>query len=200
MITAHILVSTDNSRFWVVEDFLPEIQSGVNIYGELQKLLLLHNPPVTVYGKPGVQHRDIGFFSDESIGYKYSNQMIASQPLSSSFILKPMLDYINQSLKTNFNSILINKYVNGNDYLSGHSDDETALSGGVVAGISFGPATRTFRITDKKTGNLVLDYPHKPRTLIVMDGKFQKEFKHGIPKETSVVDTRVSLTFRHHTK
>ena len=211
MATAQILVSTPTSRFWVVENFLPEMCQHVHVYTELQKLLLLHNPPIVVFGKPGVQHRDIGFFSDVSIGYKYSNQMIGSQPLSSSPILKPMLDYVNQSLNTQFNAILVNKYKDGSDYIGAHSDEldegkrdagaETALSvGGIVAGISYGPATRTFRITDKKSGNLVLNYQHKPRTLIVMDGQFQKEFKHGIPQEKSVTEERISLTFRCHTK
>ena len=36
---------------------------------------LLKNPEVIVYGKRGIQHREIGFFSDESIGYEYSNNL-----------------------------------------------------------------------------------------------------------------------------
>ena len=30
---------------------------------------LIVNPKIIVYGKPGIQHRSVGFFSDESIGY-----------------------------------------------------------------------------------------------------------------------------------
>ena len=194
-----VLIQTPTSRFWVVENFLPDMCGNYNVYGEISRLPLLHNPPIVVFGKQGVQHRDIGFFSDESIGYKYSNQMIASQPLSTSPILKPMLDYVNGSLNTRFNAILVNKYKDGNDHLGAHSDEDSALSNGTVAGISYGPATRTFRITDKKTGNVVLDYKHKPKTLIVMDGQFQKEFKHAIPKETTITQERISLTFRAHT-
>ena len=54
---------------------------------------LLENPEIEVYGKRCYQHRSIGFFSDESLGYKYSRKFMKSQPLSSS--LKELLNTIN---------------------------------------------------------------------------------------------------------
>ena len=46
--------------------------------------LLLERPEIIIYGKPCKQHRNVGFFSNESIGYKYSKKLMASQPLSAS--------------------------------------------------------------------------------------------------------------------
>jgi hypothetical protein len=41
--------------------------------------LLEERPEIIVYDKVCKQQRYVGFFSDESIGYKYSNRIMASQ-------------------------------------------------------------------------------------------------------------------------
>ena len=104
-------------------------------------------------------------------------------------------------------SRVMRRYRDGTKYLSQHSDNESGLDKKtkMVAGLAYG-ATRIFRITDKKTKEIVIDLPHEPCMLIVMAGEFQKEFLHGIPvvpgrkaqKET--IGDRISITFRHHTK
>ena len=156
---------------------------------------LLKNPEVFVFGKRGVQHREIGFFSDESIGYPYSNQLARSQPLSPH--LKKLLKLINKKFKTGFNGILVNKYANGLDNIGEHSDDESQLDNAGVIAISYG-AVRKFRIRDKKTKKIVKDIPTLPNHIIQMSGEFQKEFKHGIPVEKKVKEPRISFTFRKH--
>jgi alkylated DNA repair dioxygenase AlkB len=156
---------------------------------------LLKNPEVFVFGKRGVQHREIGFFSDESIGYRYSNQLARSQPLTP--YLKKLLKLINKKFKTRFNGILVNKYANGLDNIGEHSDDESQLDNAGVIAISYG-AVRKFRIRDKKTKKIVKDIPTLPNQIIQMKGNFQKEFKHGIPVEKKVEEARISFTFRKH--
>ena len=54
------------------------------------KYKLLENPEILVFGKKGTQHRSVGFFSNTSIGYRYSGQLAKSQPLTSnlSILLK----------------------------------------------------------------------------------------------------------------
>lgn len=190
-LTPRILIDTGRSRFWICENFSADIK----LY--LDQLTLLHEPP----SRMGIQHRDIGFYSDTSIGYKYSGYMIPSQKLSASPILPWLLNGVNQNLGTNFNGILVNKYIDGSKSLGAHSDDEGALDKNrkMVAGLAYG-AVRTFRIRDKATNNIVLDYEHTPCTLIVMEGDFQSEFKHEIPKQLRVTDERISVTFRHHLK
>lgn len=121
-------------------------------------------------------------------------------PLSSAPLLQHLLPGVNQSLGTHFNGILVNHYINGEKYIGAHSDDERGLDKGgrnMVAGIAFG-AIRKFRIRNKQTKAIVLDYPHTPGTLIVMEGDFQKEFTHEIPIEKKVKEERISVTFRHH--
>jgi len=158
--------------------------------------LLIHNPPIMVYGKLAHQRRSIGFFSNESTGYFYSRQLMRSQPLPE--CLLTLLGYINQKFNYNFNGILVNKYIDGNDTIGRHSDDEALLDMNVgVIAISFG-AVRTFRIRNKITNQIEVDIPTNNDQIIQMSGDFQKEFTHEIPVQKRITQPRFSLTFRRH--
>ena len=156
---------------------------------------LLEYPPILVYGKQCKQNRSIGFFSDTSIGYFYSRQLCESKPLTNN--LKLLLEKVNQIFDSDFNGILVNKYLNGEDYIGKHSDDETGLDAVGVVSLSYG-AVRKFRIREKESGKKVIDIPTLPYHLIHMGGDFQKEFTHEIPIEKKVKDVRYSFTFRKH--
>lgn len=159
-------------------------------------LELDHHPEVVVYGKVCHQRRSIGFYSDTSIGYKYSGQIARSRPLSPT--LAELLDYINTMFGADYNGILVNKYESGEEYIGQHSDDEANLNPeiGVVA-ISVG-AVRKFRICKKGTSQKFVDVPTDNTKIIQMWGQFQREFTHGVPVEKKVRDTRYSFTFRKH--
>lgn len=155
-----------------------------------------HHPAIVMYGKVCHQQRSVSFFSDASVGYRYSGRLAASIPLTPS--LHDLLAYINQLFSAQFNGILINKYENGNETIGKHSDDESALdpSAGVVS-LSVG-AVRKFRIRHKNTGAVAMDIPTDPSKIIQMHGDFQKEFTHEIPTEKRVILPRYSFTFRKH--
>jgi alpha-ketoglutarate-dependent dioxygenase alkB family protein 2 len=159
--------------------------------------MLLENPPIVVYGKQCHQHRSIGFFSNNSIGYKYSNQIANSIPLTPH--LSELLNLVNEMLRTDFNGILVNKYANGEDYISKHSDNEVELDQIGVVCVSYG-ATRKFRIRSKTTGKIVIDVPTQSSEMLIMGGNFQNEFTHEIPVEKKVKCARLSFTFRKHNK
>lgn len=189
----NILIDTGRSKFWTIENYTP------NLYSQLCNLPLLEEPPIVVMGNKYRQRRNIGFFSNESNGYKYSGQIMISQPLNKAPLLEWLLPEINKSLNTNFNGILVNEYKDGTKHLGAHSDDEKGLdkSRNIVAGLAYG-AVRKFRIRDKGTKKIVLDYEHTPGTLIVMEGDFQKEFTHEIPIQKKIKEPRISITFRSH--
>ncbi len=112
------------------------------------------------------------------------------------------MDLVNIKLSTDFNGILINLYNGGNDYIGKHSDNEKELSSsGTVAAISIGKE-RVFRIRNKVkggTGKIIADIRTTNGQLLVMDGKFQLEYTHEVPKDIST-GIRVSITFRRHLK
>ena len=104
---------------------------------------LEERPEIIIFGKKCKQQRNVGFFSNESIGYKYSKKMMESKPLSQS--MSELLLVTNMIVGAEFNGILVNKYMDGNDYISAHSDDETGLDSVGVISISYG-SERIFRI------------------------------------------------------
>ena len=159
--------------------------------------LLNEYPPIKNRGRICHQRRCVGFFSNESIGYQYSNQLSSSKPMNTAMLT--LLTQINQIFGANYNGILVNKYKNGEDYISAHSDDEKNLDDSGVVVISYG-ATRKFRIRDKKTKEIVKDFPLISYSMLQMSGKFQQEFTHEIPIEKKIKDERISFTFRKHTE
>lgn len=155
-------------------------------------------PEIRVFGRIAHQHRSVGFYSDTSMGYRYSGQIARSKPLTDG--LRDLLAYVNTRLGASFNGILINRYESGEDYISAHSDDEKALDreAGVVS-VSVG-AVRTFRIREKSTKAIVANVPTEPTHLLQMWGAFQREYTHEIPAEKRVKGARTSFTFRQHTE
>ena len=188
------LIQTEKS-FLKVYDLPEEFNETIKKVIEETDNKLLVNPPILVYGKVRRQRRCIAFLSNDSIGYKYSGQLARSQRLTEHS--KLVLDYINEKFNTDYNGILINKYLSGKDYIGRHSDNESALSKVGVMAISFG-AVRKFRIRDKNTKKIVKDIPTLPNKIIHMGGEFQKEFTHEIPIERKVKEPRWSFTFRKH--
>ena len=155
--------------------------------------LLEEKPTIKVFGKEVRQPRNVGFFSDVSIGYKQSTTTLASKPLTDG--LKEMLRIVNDVFPmANFNGVLINTYQDGLDNIGRHSDNEKQVSPVGVVAISYG-ATRKFRIRDKE-GKIVLDVPTLTGSMTWMQGEFQKEFTHEIPVEKKVKTSRTSFTFR----
>jgi alkylated DNA repair dioxygenase AlkB len=190
-----VLVKTDSSSL-ILHEIDPEIYEMLpDIISNIKDILLVH-PEIKIYGKTAHQRRSVGFFSDESIGYKYSGQLMTSTNLTPELIY--LLQYINEKFNSDYNGILVNYYLNGNEYIGKHSDNEKLLKKDVgVCAISFG-AIRKFRIRDKKTNKIIVDCPTYPNKIIQMCGDFQEEFTHEIPIEKKVKEGRYSFTFRTH--
>ena len=165
-----------------------------NCIQDIQNKLIIR-PSIIVFGRKCNQNRSIGFFSNESIGYFYSNQCAKSQTLTPS--LSELLYTINTMFNSDFNGILVNYYENGTDYIGDHSDDEKGLSNIGVISLSYG-SVRKFRIKCKKTNKKIIDIPTESSSIIHMGGDFQNEFKHGIPVEKKNKSPRWSFTFRKH--
>lgn len=127
-----------------------------------------------------------------------SNQLAKSKPMTLNLDL--LLELVNEMFVANFNGILINRYIDGNDYIGAHSDDESNLDKTGVVAISLG-GERIFRIRNKNTKEIVQDIPIQNLDIIHMGGNFQKEFTHEVPITKSIVLLpRYSFTFRHHKK
>ena len=187
------IISTEYSTLYTGS--LKDMSDLVNSCVDDIRPLLNDYPEIIVYGKKCLQRRSVGFFSDSIIGYKYSVKIETSQRLTKNLNL--LLDHINIKFNSDFNGILVNKYKDGLEYISDHSDNEQEISDKGVISISYG-ATRKFRIRNKLTKKIVKDILTENYQIIQMSGNFQKEFLHGIPIEKKIKEERISFTFRKH--
>ena len=187
-----ILIENEKS-FLTIEELDDKEIMGRCVEEVNNKLLI--NPEIYLYGKPAIQHRGIGFFSNTSIGYYYSGQLTKSQLLTPS--MQQLLEIINKKYSTEFNGILVNRYNDGNDYIGSHYDKEDTIDQSGVIAISYG-AVRKFRIRNAKTKVKIMDILTENNQIIHMGGNFQKEYMHEIPIEKKVKEPRWSFTFRKH--
>ena len=182
------------NKSWLKKSFFTNIALLMQCVEDVKTKLKVR-PEIKVFGKICHQNRDVGFFSDESIGYKYSGYMAESIPLTSA--LKTLLDIVNEITNNNFNGILVNYYCDGTQTIGAHSDDESELGKNGVVAISYG-TNRKFRIRDKVTKKILKDIDLENGDMVHMGGDFQKEFTHEIPAQRKIKDFRYSFTFRYH--
>ena len=95
------------------------------------------------------------------------------------------------------NSCLINRYENGNNYISPHRDCELAFGDKpTIIGLSFGE-TREIDFIHNINNEKDFSFNLESGSLFIMAGSSQIDFKHSIKKNNST-NERFSLTFREH--
>ena len=135
------------------------------------------------------------FTFDENIHYNY--KVAGGSPPNKVMCdtLKQITLDVNKYLNTNFNTILLNKYKNGDDCISFHKDNEDnwAYQSG-FATLAFGEE-RDFQIKNEKTQK-VTNILHKNGNVIYLPFPMNSLYLHSIPKRKRKNKCRISLTFR----
>ncbi len=99
-----------------------------------------------------------------------------------------------------FRGVLMNHYRDGSDSIGFHSDSEPEIEPeSPIASVSLG-AERTFILKPKKKRIAPADVSVKLAhgSCLVMRGRTQLDWRHGIPAEPEVTGGRVNLTFRKY--
>jgi alkylated DNA repair dioxygenase AlkB len=150
---------------------------------------------VVVWGKRHPQPRLIAWYGDKGRGYTYSG--IRLEPLPWNKTLLQIKDQLEHLTASTFSSVLLNYYRDQNDSMGFHSDDEPELGPRpVIASLSLGER-RTFVLKHKTRKELKpVKITLESGSLLVMKGDTQKNWKHGIDKETKPCGPRVNMTFR----
>ena len=95
-----------------------------------------------------------------------------------------------------YNSVLVNFYENGQDYIPLHSDTEDCIEDdSYIITISLG-ATRTLMFHEVSTGNDIVSTDLQHGDVSIMSRRSQDHFKHEIVPDSSCSRSRISLTFR----
>jgi len=146
---------------------------------------------IFLYGKWRKTPRFTDWAGDAGLNYTYSGVDHITKAWPG--VLDRLRLRLNKTLHQAFNFVLLNRYVDGQDSMGWHSDDEAGV-GSVIASISLG-ASRRFLVKKKsETRSRKIDLENG--SLLVMSENFQAEHQHAIPKTKRKVGERINLTFR----
>ena len=174
--------------------FLPQLPFALPEHEVLERLIAetpWQSHSITLWGKHYLQPRLMAWHGDAA--YRYSGLALSPQPMTPlQLALKAAVEALSGH---RFNTVLLNYYRDGRDSMGMHSDDEPELGAEpVIASLSFG-ATRRLALqhkSDKSRYKLDLN----SGSLLLMSGKTQQNWLHGIAKVARPLGPRVNLTFR----
>ena len=149
---------------------------------------------VRLFGREHLSPRLSAWVGDAGAVYRYSG--VRHEPLPWTAGLLGLRNRLRDSIGPDFDSVLVNRYRDGNDSMGWHSDDESELGPEpLIASLSLG-ATRIFRFKSRsKIGpSLALELAHG--SLLLMAGATQQNYRHALPKTRKAVGERINLTFR----
>ncbi len=184
----------DDAHLELFEDFDCGVDANV-LMNRLIDKVDWREESITLFGKTHLQPRLFAWYGDEQASYQYSG--LALEPLAWIDELSDIKRRVSEHCGAEFNSVLLNYYRNHRDSMGMHSDDEKELGREpIIASLSFG-ATRVFKLKHKRRIDLKpLRIPLSNSTLLVMRGKTQQYWKHGIDKLSAPCGPRLNLTFR----
>lgn len=146
---------------------------------------------VTLWGKSYLQPRLTAWHGDKQ--YTYSGLRL--DPLPFTPLQRCVKEAVEAATGCHFNSLLLNYYRDGRDSMGMHSDDEAELGPNpVIASVSFGQA-RTFVMRHRRTRQ-TLKLVLNSGSLLLMAGKTQHNWLHGVNKSARMMGPRINLTFR----
>jgi alkylated DNA repair dioxygenase AlkB len=111
-----------------------------------------------------------------------------------------LMDHASMTAMNEFNSMLMVQYKDGRNNVGYHCDDDDGLGdNAVIASLSLG-ATRVFKIKSmqRTKQKIEIDVPLVNGSFLVMNAGFQKYWVHSIPKDTTVKNERINVTFRKY--
>ena len=188
------LIKADNLSVEYIENFFDFDQSQLYMK-HLTNDIRWKREKIRMWGREIVTKKRIAWYADEGKSYTYSGSTF--HPDQWNELLLEIKKQVEQYIKFQFNSVLLNEYPNGKVGMGWHSDDERELGiDPIIASLSFG-ANRDFIFkhkTDKSFENIKIHL--KSGSLLLMLGSTQHHWKHSLPKRLKVREPRINLTFR----
>ena len=134
------------------------------------------------------------WIGDPQARYRYSGAEFVPHPWP--LVLGALRDRLQAQGIGRFNSVLLNRYRGGTDYMGWHSDDEPELGPApLIASLSLG-AARRFLLRRRDDPARKAEYLLGHGDLLLMAGQTQRHYQHALPKMARVQGERINLTFR----
>lgn len=176
----------------VITDFYSPEESQ-NLYTQLLEENAWPDNHYQVGGRIFELPRQQTWHADPGIRYSYSNNLLQTRPWTP--LLQSIRQRVERAADARFNSVLVNLYRTGDDYVGWHADDEPELGQApLIASLTLG-ASRTFawqHRDSREEGRMTLH----SGTLLLMRPGFQHHWFHCIPRDPDIREGRINLTFR----
>lgn len=181
-----------NGEFIYLPNFFTKQESDF-LFNSLKNNVLWKQESMNMYGKRVDFPRLTSWYGDNDKPYSFSGITLNPNPWSKEILsIKTKIESI---ANVNFNSVLLNRYRNGSDSISWHTDAEKELGiNPIIASVNFG-ATRSFQLRHiESKEKLEIDLTNG--CLLIMQGELQHFWQHQVPKTSKNVSERINLTFR----
>ena len=180
--------------FCYVAGFLP-VKTATHLTQCLWQELQWSQQNIALFGRSVPQPRLTSWYGDQDARYSYSGLNL--DPLPWHPVLLQLRWLLQEKLRSDFNSVLVNAYRDGRDSMGWHADDENELGRKpLIASLSLGQ-TRRFLIREKQRRGIKPVYLElEPGSLLVMQGDSQSRYMHSLPKTLKPAGLRINLTFR----
>jgi alkylated DNA repair dioxygenase AlkB len=176
-----------------IHRFCPSVQAS-HYFARLHEETRWTQPVIHVWGKDHMQPRLSCWYGDADAVYRFSGKTFQPHPWTET--LQAIRHEIESATGICFNSVLLNLYRDGEDSIGMHSDNEPELGPEpVIASLSLG-ATRMFRLKHRKNAAAPVSIALSDGSLLIMAGRTQESWQHGVRKERHDVGPRINLTFR----
>jgi alkylated DNA repair dioxygenase AlkB len=176
------------ARLWVDAIAHPAV-----LMEELEGAVHWQTEFIRMFGKTYKVPRKVAWHGDVGAVYRYAG--VDHEPSPWFPVLEGLRERVAELAGAPFNSVLLNRYRDGNDCMGWHRDNERELGDQpVIASVSLG-AERRFdlrHVTTKEQVSCLLPVG----SVLVMDGPLQSMWQHRLPRAKKVTEPRINLTFR----
>lgn len=180
----------------VVREFLSREKADA-LLGRIRSEANFQQNYIQLYGRKAIPRLEAWYGSWD---YPYSKGIVLKAAPMPDY-LKEVIDKIAAAGFGELNAVLINRYRDGKDYISPHSDDDYGDPEPTIPSLTLGVA-RPFRLAKIISGSrldksTIVEFLPGHGDLVVMRGRTNTEWQHWVPKTAKAVGERINLTFRN---
>jgi alkylated DNA repair dioxygenase AlkB len=149
---------------------------------------------IRMFGRQVDSPRLSCWMGDPAARYRYSGTEFVPQPWHPALL--PLRGQLAAFCGHAFNSVLLNRYRDGDDGMGWHSDNEPELGQApLIASVSLG-AERRFLLRRRDDHGKKAEVQLGHGDLLLMAGQTQRHYQHALPKSARPLAERINLTFR----
>lgn len=179
------------ARYW--SSYFDEEERSVYFKALMQEIAW-EEGEIMLFGQRRKIPRLQAWHGNAGLSYTYSG--VRLDPSSWTPTLTKIRKRVEAASETQYNSVLLNLYRDGQDSMGWHADDEAELGDNpTIASVSFG-GERMFHLRHASRERETVRISLGDGSLLIMSGSLQHHWQHQIPKTRKLVAPRINLTFR----